>query len=327
MVNPLEIRPPSAERRIKRQGVERSKRSRPQGSLLREEAIHRRAEPTDNVDIVRAEPRPVVAEAEEERPVENTIGPRSEFVTRQVNPEVVKVLQPDRIGQQHGAAILRAQAEFAGGDFLPGPTDRRNDVRSVSLRIPDAEVRPDDQDVGIGLALHERASCGKRTGQLAQMLLIELPLAVVVELAATILLDGFQHFSDFLAVLVGEEPRADQGESAFHPTGMRQRGIDLAVVPQRGVGVERGPVLAQDVDLVGDRARSLVAGEIAVARPRFLVLVLVRTAAVVDEVTDHIGQARCVVDPLGLLLGEASFVVGRFDDRNEFETFRISRRH
>ena len=204
--------------------------------------------------------------------VEANIGIRIvELVTRAVDPEIVIVLEPFRMRQEHDPDGERTKGELARGEDLACPANR-------ATAMLDAELRRNDQDVRVALGIREFLPELLRLSRLAKTLLVELTVTVVVELAVASLLDGVEHLEERTAVDRTEDIRVLHPVGDGEPTLGTSRKRDVAFLDLRKqveVGeADAGEQLTQTVALLG-QALGGVAGQIAVGRTDFFVLELV----------------------------------------------------
>ncbi len=98
--------------------------SKEQESLLRKEQGSRTIAPARLVDPERFEPDPSVAEAEDRGAAETTAGNRIIIlVTSAVDPEIIIVLEPLRVGQQHNANLVGPEATLFSLEDLASPAN------------------------------------------------------------------------------------------------------------------------------------------------------------------------------------------------------------
>lgn len=83
--------------------IQKTQEFKARGSLLRNEGRHRPIVAVGVVVPARAKPDPAAVEAEDRGAIEAIIGTRSVFVTSAVDPEIVIVLEPFRMRQEHDA--------------------------------------------------------------------------------------------------------------------------------------------------------------------------------------------------------------------------------
>ena len=122
-----------------------------QESALRNDTRRRTVVLVRIADRVRAEPDLAAVEVEARSVDEADIGIRIvELVARTVDPEIVVVHEPFRVGQDHDADGKRAETELARGahDDFASPTDG-------TTTMTDAELRGDDEDVRVALSLSQ----------------------------------------------------------------------------------------------------------------------------------------------------------------------------
>ena len=257
------------------------------GSALRTETRRRPVVVVRIVDEVRVELDLAVVEAEVRSVVETNIGIRIvELVTRAVNPEVVEVHEPFRMGQDHDSDSERTEAELVDGEDLACPANR-------AATMLDAELRRNYQDVRVALGIREFRPELLRLSRLAETLLVELAVTIVVELAVAGLLDGVEHLEERTAVGRTEDIRVLHPVGDGEPTLGTSRKRDVALLDLRKQ-IEVGETdareqFAQTVALLGQTLGG-VAGQIAVGRTDLLILELVGVRQL-DE-----GENGCGVD-------------------------------
>ncbi len=154
---------------------------------------------------------PAAEEVEERRVRELALVIRLELVAGAVDVEVVVVLEPFGVRQQHNADGERPKTELVDGEDLASPTNR-------TAAMLDAELRRNDKNI-ITLFLAEFLERGDRTVALLETVGTELTFAVVVELAAAGLLDQVEHLLDGFAVRRGNLLPARDGEPSFGAVG------------------------------------------------------------------------------------------------------------
>lgn len=299
-----------ANSRIKKQEIQEFK---VRGSLLRRGPTRRRAiEVVGKGRPVRVEPQPVVAEAEARSTIKRSAGVLRvmELITCTVDPEIVVVLETVRMGEQHDADGKRAEAKLIALHDFACPANR-------AAAMPQTELRRNEKDVETLLRFADLLPHGGRLGRLLELVGAELPFAPVLEAALVGLLQGIEHLLHGFAVRGGDRLPARDGEPAFRIRGDRTRYV---LVGETNAGKQ----LAELVGLRDDVLRLLVAGEVAVLRADFLVLVLVGEAILGDESADDIRESGGVVDALRFLVGEACFVVGSLDDGDKFAALRVA---
>ena len=219
----------------------------------------------DAANQARDELELAVAEDVEARRVgEPAIGVWSELIPSTVDVELFPLDLPFGMGQEHAPHSERAETEFDGVHHLTGPANR-------AAAVTETELARDDEDVVSLLLVAELLERLHRLGVLAQVLRSELPRVVVIEPAVARLRERLEDLLDLLAVYVGEEAGADEGEGTLHPVRKPERRDNLTHVAQDAVRIELRPVGTQDVDLVTDLQRLAVAREVAVARGHLLV--------------------------------------------------------
>ncbi|RJQ35549.1 hypothetical protein C4566_00560 [Candidatus Parcubacteria bacterium] len=248
----------------------------------------------------------VAVEAEERRATPLAIGSRIELVARTVDPEIVVMLETLGVGEQHNGDLVGTETELVGGEDLASPADGTSTVTET-------ELSRNEQDVVLRLLVTDEIQRVVGANGSPQVLGTELTMAIVVELAATGLLDQIEN--DLHSFAVGRcdllPPR--DGEPALGTTRQNLAG-DILVHPHRDVGEE----LAQDLALLGDRPDHVVR-QVAVLGGDLLVGVLVgnrelpdgrddaslELPASADELLDAIlVQVRFLKRPFGRVFDE-----------------------
>lgn len=276
--------------------------------LLRREPRRGAIVAVGNVNIVRVEPDQAAVEDEAGRPREGAIGIWRPLVTGAINPEVVVVLEADRVRERHDTDHECAKTDLAGRVFhdYAGTADR-------TATMADAELCVDDEDVRIALRLGQLVPELNGTGRLAQMLFVNLSVAVVVERAVASLLDGVEHLNHRLAVGRTEDLRVllpvGDGEPSF---GVRRQ-FDLALLdPRLQILIGKADAREQDAKLIalGVQIRGfLVAGEVAVFGLNLLVGEFVHHGKLADlldsELPERFDECRIALETLGTLLAQS----------------------
>ena len=264
------------------------------------------------VDTVRVELDLAIEEVEERSEAEGRVPTIGKLVTSAVDPEIVQLLEPFRVSQEHDPDAEGIKAELGGSHDLVGSSDTAS---GVTL----AELTRDDENVVVLLLFANGLEHLGGLGRLPDVLAVNLAFAPVVQLAPG-LIDQVQNDLDCLGVGLGDLLPPWDGEPSLGAFGERKLGQLLV-----GVANARKEQ-AEDVGLLGDTL-GLVAREVAVAGRNFLVLELVRGAVFFQPCGDVVGETRRVIHALSFAIrtvGEASLVVGRFHDRHKLETLRIT---
>lgn len=283
--------------------IQKTQELEDRGSVLRNEPGSRPAAVVGIGEPVRAELDLAAAEAEVRGVDEADNGIRIiELVTRAVDPEVIVVHEPFRMGQDHDADGERAEAELVGGENLTSATNGTS-------TMTDAELRRNDENVVVLLLVAELLEHACRLGRLPETLGTELAVAVVVELAVTGLLDHVEHLLHRLVVGRGDLLPLRDGEPSFGVRGKR-------TFDQLLVGVaDAGEQLAQAVRLLGDALGLAVPREVAVLRRDLLVGELVGDRHLGEREDDRFADARgelgVAVYALSGLLAEGAVVLHR----------------
>ena len=141
--------------------------------LLRSEAGSRATVAVGIADTAHAELDLGAAEAEERGVLEPTTAITGKLAASAVDPEIVVVLEPLRVGQEHDPDAEGIEAELVGSHDFDGPT---NGTTGVTL----AELAGDNEDIAVFLLFgqcleHLGGLCG-----LPDVLGIDLPFAPVV---------------------------------------------------------------------------------------------------------------------------------------------------
>lgn len=238
---------------------------------LRSEPRHRTVELVGAEDPANVELDPAAVEVEEWRAREIAIGARTEFGTAAIDPEVVGVLEPFGMRQQHDANSERVEAELVDDVDLACPANR-------AAAMAETELRRNDQDVRVTLDFRKVGEELLRTSRQTQVLRTELTFAEVVELTVAGLLEDVEHLLHGAAVDEAEDLRVLDPVGDREPAFGTLRERDFAFLDLREqilIGVaDAGEELAQTIALLG-QALGLVAGQIAVGRRPLFVLVFV----------------------------------------------------
>lgn len=216
---------------------------------------------TDTVDPAVGELDPAAVEEEDRGAREVATSARSVFVASTIDPEIVIVLEPFWMRQEHDTDGERAEAELVGDENLARTANR-------ATTMANAELGGYDEDVVILLLVTELLEHVRRLSRLAEPVGTELTFTVVVELVAQGLLDHGKHFFDCFTVGGGDRLPLRDGEPSFDRFWKLTFSNLLAGV------ADAGEQLAQTVGLFGD-SLGLVAREVAVVAGDFLVLELV----------------------------------------------------
>lgn len=242
------------------------------GSALRNESRSGTVVAVRIVEPVRAELDPADVEAEDRGAIEANNGIRIvELVTRAVDPKIIVVHEPFRMGQDHDANGERAEAELVDQKDFTSTTHR-------ATAVPDAELSRNDEDVRTALRLREICPELLQLSRLAETLLVELAVTVVVELAVAGPLDSVEHLLKCRAVSGTEDGLVLDPVGDREPTLGTDWQRDLAFLDLREqveVGeTDAGEQFAQTVALLGQTLGG-VTGQIAVGRADLFVLELV----------------------------------------------------
>ena len=230
-----------------------------------------------------AEPDPAADEEEAGSAREPAIAIWTPFVSRTVNPEIVVIHEPFRVGQDHDTDDERSESELIRGEDLTSPTNGTTAMTQTKLG-------GDDQDVWVALGFRDLLHHLFGLGELTNVFLINLPFAVVVQRTAS-LFDEVEDLMHALAVcranrrLTSLLPDVGDGEPSFGIGGKHDRAIfDLFEEVEVGIA-ETGDKFPQTIALLGDPLR-LVAGEVAVVRGGFFVGEPIRNREF-DNLSDH----------------------------------------
>ena len=209
---------------------------------------------------VRVEPDLAVDEDEVRREVEaNNRARIVVLIACAVDPEIVVVREPLRMGQQHDADGERAETELTLVDHdLACPANR-------ATAMLDTELGGDHEDVGMTLLLRDLPQRSFSASRLTQTIGTELTVTVVVERTVTTLLDQDEHADD--VVIVGAR------EGRFGTPEVRNRELAFGTIRHIASEIPDGRAVAQfgkkpflqHLDLVMDQNGLLVAGEVSVA--------------------------------------------------------------
>jgi hypothetical protein len=241
---------------------------------LREEPRSRAAVGVGTVDPAGVELNLAAVEVEDRRERKHALDIRLELIAGAVDVEVIVVVQAFGMRQQHDADGERPEAELVEAEDLAGTANR-------ATAMTESELRSDDQDVRVALGFRERDEELLGLGRLAEVIAIELAVAVVVELAATGLLDRVEHLLQDESVSAAEQaeslhtsPNVGNGEPAFCAVGKHGFAL-LDLREQILIGIaDARKEFAQTIALLG-QTLGLVAGQVAVGGLHLFALVLV----------------------------------------------------
>lgn len=220
---------------------------------------------------VRGELDLAVDEEEDRGENEASIGNRIvELVARTVDPEIVVVRQTLGMRQDHDPDGEGTETALVRLYDLACPANR-------ATTMTQTELGGDHEDVVILLFVAKLLEHRLRLGRLAQTLVRDLAVTVVVELAAASLLDRVEHLLYRPVVGRGDLLPLWDGEPSFGV--LRHFTLCELLVGEPDARED----LAQNVRLLRDRLGLLVAGEVAVVRGDLLVLVLVGDRQVVER--------------------------------------------
>lgn len=220
-------------------------------------------------DPADAEPDLTVVEAEDRGVREVAISVRSVFVASAVDPEIVIVLEPFRMRQEHDPDGESPETRLVASKHLACTANR-------ATTMVDAELGGNDEDVVILLLVAELLEHTCRLCRLAEPVGTKLTFAVVVELAVAGLLDHREHLLDRFTVGGGDRLPLRDGEPSFGVLGKLTFG-DLLIGE-----TDAGEQLAQTVGLLGD-SLGLVTREVAVIAGDLLVLELVGDRQILER--------------------------------------------
>lgn len=306
--------------------IEGTKDSRIRGAritLLREEQRARPIAVVGNVEIPVAELEEAAVEVEAERAREDAITIWRPVIARKVDPQVIHVLETVGVGEEHGSRTERPETDFISCVF-------HDDTRTAdgTSTMTNAELGGDDEDVRIALGLREVVPELHGAGRLAEMLLVNFALAVVIELFLASLVQGIEDGLHRLAVSRTEDlrillPVGDCepalgvcGELSFAIRDLREQFL-IAEAESREQLAE---LVALGVHIQG----LFVTREIAELGFGFLVGELHTIAVFGDEASDEVGETCCLVDTLCLCLRETGLGIGGTHDGHEFETLGVA---
>jgi len=266
------------------------------GRLLRHEARRGTEEVVGNVEPASAELDLAVVEDEERRAREPVIVVGIVvLVPSAVDPEIVVVLEPLGVRQEHDPHGERAETELAGVEHLTRPTDG-------PAPMTETELCRNDEDVVLRLLVAQLLEHRHRALALTETVRTQVALAVVVELAVAGLADEREDLFDRRVVRRCDLVPARDGEPSL---GVRRK---LAVDDLHVGGAEPGEQLTETSDLVGDTL-GLVARQVAVLRFDLFVGELVGHGELADSGDDPGLELVAVLDErLEAVLVEADFL-------------------
>lgn len=134
------------------------------------------------------------------------------LVTRAVDPEIIVVHDPFRMGQEHDAGGERAETELVVGKDLAS-------AANGTSAVTDAELRRNDEHAAASLLDTKSLERLCRLGRLPETLGTELAVAAVVELFATGLLYHVDHNLHCLVVGRGDLLPVWDSEPSFCAVG------------------------------------------------------------------------------------------------------------
>ncbi len=264
--------------------------------LLREEAGRRAIAPAGIADPARAELDPAVAEAEVRSVRETAIPARSILVASAVDPEIVTALETFGMCENHAPDFECAESELVACEDFAGPTNGATPVAKPELCCY-------DQNVEARLLVTQCLELLGRTLVLSEIRLSDFAFAVVVEIALALLLDKIEHLLNRLVVGLGDRLPARDGKPSF---GIRWKWLFGQLLIGESDAWEELP---QDVGLLRDPIRLVVARQVSVARLDFLVGELVAQRVLLDgsgdvdlefvAILDEFLNAVLVEEPLG----------------------------
>ncbi len=274
--------------------------------LLREKARRRAIERIRIADEARAELDLAVAESEAGRLREAAVPVRSSIlVARTVDPEIVVVLQPFGMRENHAPDLECSETELVARKDFTSSTD-------AATPMTKTELSGNDQDVVTLLSFAQRFEFLCRPFVLAN-LLSKFAFTPVVELALALIPDEIEHLLHCFVVGLDDRLPPRNGEPSF---GVRRKRLLGDLLIGETYAWEE---LTQNVGLLRDSFR-LVARQVSVARLDFLVDELVAQRVLLDG-SDDVGLKFVAV--LDELLG-AVLVEDALDDRTIHGIFRKS---